>query len=174
MTSVRHVESTVDLRSSHSQVVAVLRDAPKWLFGTPAAGGCLAEVTADLRRGATVRQYVLVDVGTPEDSAGRTRVAITWTPVGRRRLLPSFSGAAIVTADGDDARLTLEGTYRPPFGLLGALWDRLAGRRVAAHTVDVYVRELGARIDRAVEHRALSGWRPAALPDLFEAERWPT
>ena len=67
------------------------------------------------------------------------------------RLFPQFHGTLrLRIASVDDTLLTLEGAYRPPLGMAGLVFDRLAGRRIARSTM----RDLLGRLAVRMEHRA--------------------
>jgi hypothetical protein len=61
---------------------------------------------------------------------------------------PSFHGQlSIENEDYDSFWLALRGTYQPPFGLLGSVFDAIAGRRIAAQSA----RELLGRMASSIE-----------------------
>ena len=61
---------------------------------------------------------------------------------------PSFHGElAIENEDYDSFWLELRGTYQPPFGFLGSVFDAIAGRRIAAQSA----RELLAKMASSIE-----------------------
>jgi hypothetical protein len=67
-----------------------------------------------------------------------------WTPEGGGPY-PDFDGELTVRADEDysSAILELRGEYRPPGGVVGAAFDRIAGKRIAAATAQALLREIG-------------------------------
>jgi hypothetical protein len=72
------------------------------------------------------------------------------------RLFPQFHGTLrLRIASIDDTLLTLEGEYRPPFGAVGLLFDRLAGQGIAHSTMSDLLRRLAVRMEhRTGEARA--------------------
>lgn len=85
-----------------------------------------------------------------EEDPGRVHDAleIDWTA--GTRFFPDFHGALrLRIASVDTTRLTLEGTYRPPFGAFGIGFDLLAGRHIARATM----RDLLDRLADAMEAR---------------------
>jgi len=79
--------------------------------------------------------------------AGRTHeeIRVSWdagTP-----LLPNFRGTMRFRISGIGTLVSLEGTYRVPFGILGAAFDALAGKRIAQSSVNDFT----YRIARALE-----------------------
>lgn len=80
--------------------------------------------------------------------AVRSHEAIRFTWRTGTPLLPDFNGTLrFCSAPRDRTQLVFSGTYRPPFGPLGALFDRLFGRRAARATA----RDLLARIADELE-----------------------
>ena len=66
------------------------------------------------------------------------------------RLFPEFHGTLRLRIESvDSTRLTLEGAYRPPLGLLGTVFDIMLGRHIARATMN----ELLDRVARALERR---------------------
>ncbi len=85
-----------------------------------------------LRAEVDVRYSLLYDwtsVGPP-----RGGIAFAWKPAWRG--FPSFGATLTVRPDGEDTDLVLDGSYEPPAGVVGQLFDRLAGRRLANRTMD--------------------------------------
>jgi uncharacterized membrane protein len=73
---------------------------------------------------------------------------IHWTA--GTRFFPDFHGALrLRIASVEETRLSLEGTYQPPFGAFGAVFDLVIGRRIARATM----RDLLQRLGDAMEHR---------------------
>ncbi len=60
-------------------------------------------------------------------------------------MYPSFSGILTVRADDDypTAILELEGSYAPPLGPAGALFDKTLGRRIAQQTMQALLAKIG-------------------------------
>jgi hypothetical protein len=72
---------------------------------------------------------------------------VRWTPVSGP--FPRFEGT--LTTEGDDRYpacvLVLEGSYRPPFGVVGAAFDALLGRRIAIASARELLHEIAARLE---------------------------
>jgi hypothetical protein len=102
-------------------------------------------------RGRFRRPVRLVFALHPDDTdEGRVHNAmlIEWTA--GTRLFPQFHGTLRLRIDTvESTLLTLEGSYRPPFGPAGLAFDRLLGRRIARSTM----RELLERLALAMEQR---------------------
>lgn len=73
---------------------------------------------------------------------------ITWMPEGTA-VFPSFEGTLIVRAsrEGDACSIELDGSYSPPFGAAGQVFDAAIGHRIAQATA----RELLKDLKRAIE-----------------------
>lgn len=61
-------------------------------------------------------------------------MAFAWRP--RWRGFPSFGAILTVRPTGKETDLVLEGSYEPPGGVVGALFDRIVGQKLAARTMD--------------------------------------
>jgi hypothetical protein len=68
--------------------------------------------------------------------------------------LPDFVGTLRIRIENASTRLVLDGSYAPPGGPLGRLFDAIAGRRIARATAEDVLR----RVARALEERELL-WR---------------
>ena len=90
-----------------------------------------------------------------EGDPGRAHdiLEIHWTA--GTHLFPDFHGAlSLRIASVDETRLTLEGTYLPPFGPFGFGFDMLIGRHVARATLGDLLRRLcGAMEQREAKFR---------------------
>jgi hypothetical protein len=103
-------------------------------------------------RGGHLRRPVrLVAERIPDEhEPGRAHDAmeIHWTA--GTRFFPDFHGALrLRIASVEETRLSLEGSYQPPFGAFGAVFDLVIGRRIARATM----RDLLRRLGDAMEHR---------------------
>lgn len=72
---------------------------------------------------------------------------ITWTPHDGGPY-PTFKGTLTVRADEDwsGAKLELIGSYQPPFGVAGEMFDAVLGSRIAAATARILLDEIGDRL----------------------------
>ncbi|HET9029896.1 MAG TPA: hypothetical protein VFN49_06935 [Candidatus Aquilonibacter sp.] len=63
---------------------------------------------------------------------------------------PTFNGTLTVRADEDYSTCALElrGTYEPPLGAAGAMFDTVLGSRIASATARELLREVGSRIEQ--------------------------
>ena len=87
-----------------------------------------------------------------EGDAGRAHDLLVLGWRAQSRLFPDFRGGlSLRIASVDETRLTLEGTYDPPFGPLGGIFDLLLGRRLARSTMRDLLRRLGAAMEAREE-----------------------
>lgn len=72
---------------------------------------------------------------------------VCWTPE-PGGVYPRFAGTLTVRADEDytGAILELEGTYAPPMGAAGRLFDKALGQRIAALTMKTLLRTLASEM----------------------------
>ena len=76
---------------------------------------------------------------------------LDWSP-DRHLPLPRFSGLLTVRPDSTRTELILEGTYEPPFGLVGQVFDGLFGKQVAHGTVRALLRQIATSIEGQWQH----------------------
>ena len=89
---------------------------------------------------------------------------VHWTPDGGGPF-PDFDGELTVRAGEDytESIVELAGTYRPPGGLAGAAFDKIAGSRIAALTAQRLLEEVGRSMedryhrDEAAKHSVPEG-----------------
>lgn len=71
------------------------------------------------------------------------RVGLRWEAVGvTGGLFPVLDADIALAADGEDTRVSLTGSYRPPLGAVGAGLDRLVLRKLAAATVAAFLAQV--------------------------------
>ena len=81
---------------------------------------------------------------------GTMSVGLRWEAVGvTGKLFPALDADIRLTDDDDGARVTLTGSYRPPFGALGVELDRLVLRNVATATIRALLARLVAYLENA-------------------------
>ncbi len=96
--------------------------------------------------GVALRKEVAVHLHEPGPDA--TRVSFTWRPTFPRRIFPEFEGSLeVAPIDPQTTRLTVSGTYVPPFGAVGRTLDEVVMHRAAEATV----KDLAERIARELE-----------------------
>jgi hypothetical protein len=128
---------------------SIAHDYAEDFFADVAARG--AEVRVPLRDLVVLRRPVRMvfarrpdyeEVGRPHDA-----LAVRWTA--GTHLFPDFHGTLrLRIASVDETRLTLEGAYCPPLGLLGRAFDALIGRRIARATMADLLGRLGDAMER--------------------------
>jgi len=73
-------------------------------------------------------------------------LSFKWRP--QTRAFPRFGAVLTVRPRNGTSTLSLEGSYDPPGGWLGRLFDRLVGERLANRTMDALLREIKDYIER--------------------------
>ena len=73
---------------------------------------------------------------------------IHWSPV-EGGAFPDFDGQLTVRADEDypTSILELTGSYTPPMGLVGAIFDAIAGSRIAEATARELLKTIGCSME---------------------------
>lgn len=91
-----------------------------------------------------VRHEVVQDVS----DAARLHDAITlsWRP--KVALFPTFDGFVSVRPHFKGSMLAIEGTYDPPFGWFGRIFDGMVGRVLATASLDYLLRRIGSDIGK--------------------------
>jgi hypothetical protein len=83
--------------------------------------------------------------------------SVEFSPVGHSRWLPQFDGRLTIVRAGNGVQLVLRGVYTPPLGWIGAIADQLAGGRVARRSIDRFLHDAAAEVDRHACDRRESG-----------------
>ncbi|MGC1760098.1 MAG: hypothetical protein WA742_12150 [Candidatus Cybelea sp.] len=83
-------------------------------------------------------------------------INLTWEP--DDRFVPRYTGvlSGEILEDGS-SRLTLAGKYHPPLGPLGALFDAILGRRIAAATAHTFLADIKQFIESDYQILASTG-----------------
>jgi hypothetical protein len=133
---------------------SVAHDYAEDFFRAASAGGIalhvpLRDVLPTLR-GRLRRPVRIVFERRPDYAdAGRAHDALDVAWTAGTRLFPDFRGVLrLRIASVDETLLTLEGTYRPPFGPAGRLFDLLVGRRIARASLCGLLDELADAMER--------------------------
>lgn len=105
--------------------------------------------------GFSVSREVVIEVGDfqPQQVTASV-VPLRWHAERGRLLFPELTAEleiAAVTLDPPLTQLTLDGSYEPPLGALGAGADRVALGRIAEATVHRFVHEVADHLRRSVE-----------------------
>ena len=151
-----------------TQLRAALRDVRTVLRAEPARmlderldpdRGCSVRVTLKVQVGAgcELAREVIVRLGDLTDRDGRIEVPLGWGVVGAERLFPAFDGLLFADDDGSNSRLGLEGAYRIPLSVVGAVGDGVVGHRLARASLSTFLEGAARRIDDEVDrHRRSS------------------
>ncbi|MFZ1016623.1 MAG: SRPBCC family protein [Candidatus Cybelea sp.] len=73
-------------------------------------------------------------------SPQREGVAFSWRPVWRG--FPAFGATLTVRPSGKKTEVVLDGSYEPPGGPLGRVFDSVVGRRLAERTMDEFLKQI--------------------------------
>lgn len=96
-------------------------------------------------------QQVHVTTRTAEDVTDAARrhdaLLVAWRPV-LAALFPEFHGAFTVRPKGRGSWLRIQGSYEPPFGALGRVFDVLLGRHIAEWTLAHLLRDVASSAER--------------------------
>ncbi len=113
--------------------------------------------TLALRTDVITTFEVVLD--TTDSSRLHDALHLDWSP-GQHLPLPRFSGLLTVRPESSRSELILEGTYEPPLGLVGQVFDSLLGRQIAHGTVRALLRQISTSIE--------SEWQQyvSAKPDI--------
>jgi len=134
-------------------IAAVLRDATQ--DAATHAEALTTTLHADLGT-LEVGREVRIEVGALEPLGARAvRIPVRWTAARRAALFPAMEGqleAAALSSDPPLTQITFVGRYRPPFGIVGALGDAMAGHQVAEATVHRFLDGIASRISALTEH----------------------
>lgn len=125
---------------------------PRLWLPPPARPRGIDRWTVDLAAGR-VHRRVACGVGMVWDAGQVMWRAVTWEPVvepdellATERVLPTFRGKLALTTEEGETALALEGSYRPPAGVLGAAIDKILLHQVAEATAGSFLREVAARL----------------------------
>jgi hypothetical protein len=166
----RAVHITAPVRASFERAKAALvREAAAILSDDPGARDRRTfpvNLAVNVGRGgSSVHQLVEVHLKEVHLEGRVARWEFDWNAVGHPGLFPVMKGVLTLEPRELHAVLTLRGTYAPPLGVVGAVGDSVAGRRVARQSVSDYVARIAQRIDAAVDaDLAAVAWHPAPYP----------
>lgn len=160
----RAIEVCTEVRVPLVQARRVLVDRSALLGGATQSFGDRwgIDLEVDLGAGASVRQRVVLELGTPASDDDEVVVPVFWEATGRARLFPQFTGELVATSSGEATRLGLRGAYRVPLGPVGRFGDGIAGRHLARGSLVGLVQWFAARLDAALAPAAATGVREAS------------
>jgi hypothetical protein len=90
-----------------------------------------------------------IDFLSPSADVHGAIISLRWRARRFARCFPVMEANILVHGNGDSVELVLEGTYQPPLGLAGLIFDRLIGRWVATSTAERFVDALAASLERS-------------------------
>ena len=127
--SLSTVESRIeDVRSHLEEWAGVAYRQGEELYATvgPGAAGCAKRVR--------------LDIAGPEIRKSGVVYPVSWTAVGAKGLFPRLSADLVLSHIGKErTKLSLQGTYEPPLGMVGRAVDRTLLRNVAESTIQDWV-----------------------------------
>lgn len=127
-----------------SDVVALALAKPSHPWSIRLNGGgseLMARVGVKLA-GIPVYKQVKLEIGSSPDLLhdGRVMLPVSWATAGGPPIFPKLAGTIHVEPAGQtETRVTLNATYDPPLGKLGALLDRALMHRLAMMTMVDFV-----------------------------------
>jgi len=152
-TGWRTVRHYAYVERPYEAVWAKLAQAPRQVLGgddAPSAGGALAELHVR-RAGIDVSRAVKIKFGGLVTEEEMARMGLHWEAGRHPQLFPVLDGilslAPIVSGRRHVTQVGLVGRYRPPFGALGGIGDRMAGEEVAAESVARFVDDVARRLE---------------------------
>lgn len=102
--------------------------------------------------GSPVAKTVTLEVGDVEMRGDTFVFPIAWWATGASRLFPRMEGEIAVAPVGSvRSRISFQGTYEPPLGVLGRLFDRALLGRVADSTVKDWLDRLMASASEGLD-----------------------
>jgi hypothetical protein len=105
----------------------------------------------------------------PIHQDGVMTIGLRWEATGvTGSLFPALDAdIRISAAAGESVTVTLTGSYRPPFGPLGAELDRLLLRAVATATIRILLARIAATLEGAPAEalQVAAPWRPEPGPE---------
>lgn len=96
------------------------------------------------RAAVDVQHEVVTDVA--DLARMHDAIVLSWQP--RLPLFPDFVGCVSVRPHFKGSMLSIEGTYEPPFGALGRVFDRIGGRMLAFASLDFLLFRVRGFIER--------------------------
>lgn len=136
-----HLEHLESLPGESAAVFEAFRSDPEHWLPTDVRAAGPHRWRMDLHAGP-VRHQAIVEIGPSGGIPDGVRRSIRWwapnadhIPDHRAALFPSLAGHLTLRRHGRGVTLAIAGDYDPPGGVVGAMLDVTAGRRVARATV---------------------------------------
>jgi hypothetical protein len=148
------VREQVTLEAPYVQAVPAF-ERRLGLVGGTADGRCSLQLIAPVGAGREVARTVEARTERLPEANYTARYGIRWDAGTTRHGIPTpgFDGSLTLRA-GEDYRsceIVLEGSYEPPLGAAGVLFDELAGRRIASATMGALLEGVARELEH--EHR---------------------
>lgn len=149
-----YVEARFDLvtRLLAEDAMAVLQRATD---GAREQAGTLSRSLEVEVGGLSISRQVSIEVGDFEPrEVTRSVVPLRWTAERSGLLFPTLAAqleVSAVTLDPPLTQITVDGSYEPPLGVVGAGVDRLVLHRLAEATMHRFTNEVASRIQQLVE-----------------------
>lgn len=143
-----HLHEHRFLKCPYTRAKGYLHEALQSLASTQGQQRLTLQVPFSDARG--LRKDVLVTYGTGADPMHFDEPwHIHWVPAGGGPY-PEFDGELTIRADQDypTSIIELTGAYKPPLGVAGALFDAVAGSKIASVTAQKLLAELGDEMER--------------------------
>jgi len=136
--SMTRLRTNLPVNGPLPEVEAILRRYAHQLCGEAGSATMTLRVPLDelgIPGGLALERNVVLQISTTRDDAGLNDIlAIAWSPVGGGPF-PSFSGTLMAWEEDErTSSIGLDGSYEPPLGAAGRLFDAAAGRRIARAT----------------------------------------
>lgn len=107
--------------------------------------------SVSLSPAAPVSHRVDVTTRSAEDMTDDVRrhdaLLVAWRPA-LPAFFPQFHGALTVRPKGRGAWLRIHGSYEPPFGVAGRIFDALVGRTIAKRTLAHFLADVASSAER--------------------------
>lgn len=98
----------------------------------------------------SVRHHVTITAQIADDVSDAVRrhdaLLLAWRPA-LAWLFPDFHGALTVRPKGHGAWIRIQGSYEPPFGVLGRIFDGAIGRYIAQITLARLLADIAGRTE---------------------------
>ena len=88
-----------------------------------------------------------VEFWTPPSHQSNAIISLRWQAVHLSRYFPVLEADLAVRPGTNTAQVELNGTYRPPLGIVGLIFDHLVGKRIATVAAIGFIDAICAAID---------------------------
>lgn len=150
------------------EVWTLLARSPAEVLGAETETPGVPEASLHARRaGMEMSRDVRLRFGGLVCDEHRARLSLRWEDAHHPGLFPVLEAVVeLAPLKGGRQQITqigVVGHYRPPFGVIGAVADRLAGEAVAAESVSRFVEELARRLEGLIAEPAAAGKDPRLI-----------